>query len=65
MLRAVADTHAVIWYIFGDARLSTTARDAIAQIAAAGEQVAFSSITLAEIISDRLKLCPFCQYSKE
>lgn len=50
MLRAVADTHAVIWYIFGDARLSTTARDAIAQIAAAGDQVAFSSITLAEIV---------------
>lgn len=50
MLRAVADTHAVIWYIFGDARLSTTARDMIAQIASAGDQVAFSSITLAEIV---------------
>ncbi len=28
MLRAVADTHAVIWYIFGDSRLSKTATDA-------------------------------------
>ncbi len=50
MLRAVADTHAVIWYIFGDARLSTTARNTIEQIAAEGSQVAFSSITLAEIV---------------
>ncbi len=30
MLRAIAVTHAVIWYIFGDSRLSITARDAIA-----------------------------------
>jgi len=50
VLRAVADTHAVIWYIFGDARLSVTARNTIEQIAAEGNQVAFSSITLAEII---------------
>ena len=50
MLRAVADTHAVIWYIFGDARLSATARNTIEQIAAEGNQVAFSSITLAEIV---------------
>ncbi len=50
MLRSVADTHAVIWYIFGDARLSATARNTIEQIAAEGNQVAFSSITLAEIV---------------
>lgn len=50
MLRAVADTHTVIWYIFADPRLSTTAKDAIAQIATDGDQVALSSITLAEIV---------------
>ena len=50
MLRAVADTHAVIWYIFADARLSVTARTTIEEIAAEGNQVAFSSITLAEIV---------------
>src|ERR671933_1062328 len=50
VLRAVADTHAVIWYIFGDARLSVSARNTIEQIAAEGNQVAFSSITLAEIV---------------
>lgn len=50
MLRAVADTHVVIWYIFADPRLSATARTTIEQIAADGNQVAFSSITLAEIV---------------
>jgi len=50
VLRAVADTHAVIWYIFADARLSITARTTIAQIAADGDRVAFASITLAEIV---------------
>ncbi len=50
MLRAVADTHVVIWYIFADPRLSATARTTIEQIAALGNQVAFSSITLAEIV---------------
>ncbi len=42
--------HAVIWYIFGNARLSVTARNTIEQIAAEGNQVGFSSITLAEIV---------------
>ncbi len=50
MLRAVADTHAIIWYIFGDSRLSTTARNAIEQAVIDGNQIAFSSITLAEIV---------------
>jgi PIN domain nuclease of toxin-antitoxin system len=50
VLRSVADTHAVIWYIFRDVRLSATARNTIEQIAAEGNQVAFSSITLAEIV---------------
>ncbi|MEH2164500.1 MAG: PIN domain-containing protein [Nostoc sp.] len=60
MLRAVADTHAVIWYIFGDSRLSTTAQNTIAQIASSGDQVAFSSITLAEIIylSEKGRISP-------
>ncbi|WP_263419966.1 MULTISPECIES: type II toxin-antitoxin system VapC family toxin [unclassified Tolypothrix] len=50
MLRAVADTHTVIWYIFGDSRLSTTAKDMIEQIVSDGDQIAFASITLAEIV---------------
>ncbi|MEH2359653.1 type II toxin-antitoxin system VapC family toxin [Nostoc sp.] len=60
MLRAVADTHVVIWYIFGDSRLSTTAQNTIAQIASSGDQVAFSSITLAEIVylSEKGRISP-------
>lgn len=50
MLCAVADTHAVIWYLFADERLSATARATIEEAATDGDQTAFSSITLAEII---------------
>jgi len=50
MIRAVADTHTVIWYLFRDPRLSDVARATIEDAAANGEQVAFSSITLAEIV---------------
>jgi PIN domain nuclease of toxin-antitoxin system len=50
MLRAIADTHAVIWYIFDDKRLSDIARSTIEQAAADGDQIGFSSMTLAEII---------------
>jgi PIN domain nuclease of toxin-antitoxin system len=50
MLRAVADTHAVIWYLFADDRLSDMARTMIEDVAAGGDQVAFSAITLAEIV---------------
>lgn len=50
MLRAVADTHAIIWYLYDDSRLSATARTVIEEAAAAGDQIGLSSITLAEII---------------
>ena len=50
MLRAVADTHVIIWYIFADPQLSDTARTTIEEIATEGNQVAFSSITLASIV---------------
>jgi PIN domain nuclease of toxin-antitoxin system len=50
MIRAVVDTHAVIWYLFADERLSATARTTIEEAAAGGDQIAFSSITLAEIV---------------
>jgi PIN domain nuclease of toxin-antitoxin system len=50
MLRAVADTHTIIWYLYNDARLSSTARTRIEDAAAAGDQIAISTITLAEMI---------------
>ena len=49
-LRAVADTHAVIWYLVGDHRLSGRAREFFREVAAVGDLVGFSSITLAEIV---------------
>jgi len=50
VIAVVADTHTAIWYLFADRRLSSRARDAIEQAAAAGRQVGVSAITLAEIV---------------
>ena len=50
MIRAVADTHAVIWYLYNDARLSPAARTWIEGAVEAGEQIALSTITLAEMV---------------
>lgn len=50
MLHAVADTHIIIWYLFADSRLSVTAHTLIEDTATAGDQIAISSITLAEIV---------------
>ncbi|HFD38586.1 MAG TPA: PIN domain-containing protein [Anaerolineae bacterium] len=50
MIRAVADTHAIIWYLYNDARLSPLARASIEDAAVAGEQIALSSTTLAEMV---------------
>lgn len=50
MIVAIADTHAVIWNLYNDPRLSQTAKVFFTQSAAHGNQIALSSITLAEII---------------
>jgi PIN domain nuclease of toxin-antitoxin system len=49
-IRAVADTHAVIWYVFDDPRLSLVARQEMDGAAASGEQIAMSSISLLEMV---------------
>jgi len=49
-IRAVADTHAILWYMYNDARLSITAINLMDIIDKAGDQIAISSITLAEIV---------------
>jgi PIN domain nuclease of toxin-antitoxin system len=49
-IRAVADTHAVIWYVFDDPRLSSTARLEMDTAVANGEQIAVSSISLLEMV---------------
>jgi PIN domain nuclease of toxin-antitoxin system len=50
MLRAIADTHTVIWYVFADKRLSEAAQMFIEETAATGDQIGCSSITLAEMV---------------
>ena len=50
MIAGVADTHAVIWYLLQDLRLSDKARRFIDDAATAGNQIMISPITLAEIV---------------
>jgi PIN domain nuclease of toxin-antitoxin system len=50
VLRAVADTHTVIWYLYDDAHLSERARTLIEEVASVGDQIGFSAITLAEVV---------------
>jgi len=50
VLRAVADTHAIVWFLYDDSRLSSAASNVFEQATAAGDQVGFSAITLAELI---------------
>jgi PIN domain nuclease of toxin-antitoxin system len=47
---AVADTHAVIWFLSDSPRLSVAAGAVFDTAAERGDQVAVSSITLAEIV---------------
>jgi PIN domain nuclease of toxin-antitoxin system len=50
MPAAVADTHTALWYLFGDPRLSATAKAFIDQAAADRQSIEISPITLAEIV---------------
>jgi PIN domain nuclease of toxin-antitoxin system len=50
MVAAVADTHALVWYLFKDARLSPAAKGIFDEAEANGDSIAFSAITLAEIV---------------
>jgi PIN domain nuclease of toxin-antitoxin system len=43
VLRAIADTHAFVWYIVGEARLSATARAFIDGVGASGDQIGSAS----------------------
>jgi PIN domain nuclease of toxin-antitoxin system len=50
MIAGVADKHAGLWYLFGDARLSSAAKLAIESAAHNRRKIAISAITLAEIV---------------
>lgn len=50
MIIAVADTHAAIWYLSYDPRMSRIAREFMENTARAGHQIGISGITLVEMI---------------
>ncbi len=50
MIAAVADTHAAVWLLYGDPRLSATAKAFFESAAAARNKIVLSPISLAEII---------------
>lgn len=50
MIVAIADTHAVIWYLFSDPRLGDTASAFIDNTIANGNQIGVSAITIAEMV---------------
>lgn len=50
MIRAIADTHTLIWYLFEDKRLSGSAKQFMDETAKSGEQIGFSAISVVEIV---------------
>jgi PIN domain nuclease of toxin-antitoxin system len=50
MIAAVADTHALIWYLGADTRLSVAALEFIENVAKRGDQIAISAISLIEMV---------------
>ena len=50
MIVAVADTHAVIWYLFSDQRLGKAASAFIDDTIAKGDHIGVSAISLAEMV---------------
>lgn len=58
MIIAVADTHAVIWYIAGDARLAPNVREFLEKAEQNHHKIAVSAITLIEMV-DLIESCRF------
>lgn len=50
MIAGVADTHAALWYLYDDARLSARAGGFIDTAAMTGNKTAVSSVSFAEIV---------------
>jgi PIN domain nuclease of toxin-antitoxin system len=63
VIAGVTDTHAALWYLFKNPRLSAAARSFIDDAAAAGKTILLSPISLAEIVylteKDRLPLSAY------
>ncbi len=50
MIAAVADTHTILWYLYGDQRLSRTAKKFIDDAAIQGVKIGISAISLVEAV---------------
>jgi PIN domain nuclease of toxin-antitoxin system len=50
MLVAIADTHAIIWYLLNDPQLSNRSRQFFEDAAGTGDQVGVSTISLVELV---------------
>ncbi len=50
MIAAVADTHAALWYLFADQRLSASAKSAFGDAATSRRKIVLSVISLAEVV---------------
>jgi PIN domain nuclease of toxin-antitoxin system len=50
MIAGVADSHAAIWFLFGDPRLSAPAKDFFDKAAIARRKIVLSPISLAEAV---------------
>jgi PIN domain nuclease of toxin-antitoxin system len=49
-IAAVADTHAALWFLSADSRLSPAAKRSFDEAARSGDKIAISSISLAEVV---------------
>jgi PIN domain nuclease of toxin-antitoxin system len=50
MIAGVADTHAALWFLFGDPRLSPAAKDFFDKASAARRTIVITPISLAEVV---------------
>jgi len=50
MIAGVADTHAALWFLFGDSKLSLIARDFFDKTAAARRKIVLTPISLVEVV---------------
>src|SRR5579883_170718 len=60
MLIAIADTHAVVWYLENNARLSVRAAETFARAVSNGDAIGVASITFVELVylSEKGRISP-------
>jgi PIN domain nuclease of toxin-antitoxin system len=60
VIKAISDTHALIWYVWDDPRLSVTAKALFEATATASDEIAISSISLVEVVylEERRRILP-------